>query len=43
MFGGVIDANEILNGRLVPFVRRVYATGHCFMQNHDPKHTSRKA
>ena len=34
---------DILVQCLVPFVQRVYPEGHCFMQDNDPKHTSRHA
>ena len=39
-----MDANlytDILNQFLVPFVQTVYPHGHKFMQDNDPKHTSR--
>ena len=34
---------DILAQCLVPFIQRVYPDGHCFMQDNDPKHTSRHA
>ena len=34
---------EVLRKGLLPFLRRVYPSGHCFMQDNDPKHRSRLA
>ena len=46
IFDGIMDApmyTTILDQYLVPFIRYVYPTGHKFMQDNDPKHTSRHA
>ena len=34
---------QILQSNLVPFISSHFSSGHCFMQDNDPKHTSRKA
>ena len=34
---------RILDENLVPFIRTVYLRNHRFMQDNDPKHTSRQA
>ena len=46
IFEGTMDANlyvTILENYLLPFIRTEYPSYHQFMQDNDPKHTSRRA
>ena len=47
IFTGIMEASffteSILRLHLLPFIRNVYPEGHRFMQDNDPRHTSKKA
>ena len=46
IFEGIMNAEfytNILNGTLLPFIHDVFPNGARFMQDNDPKHTSKRA
>ena len=46
IFDGIMDAQlyvQILEQTLLPFLHDVYPHGHRFMQDNDPKHSSKRA
>ena len=46
IFEGTMNADlciNILDNFLVPFIQTIYPDGHKFMQDNDPKHTSRRS